>query len=393
MINSTLIMPVIAISTLATVVFIGLGFLPRPSRATALWSSAFAVAMVGSYVWLAHEQFDSVQLRALGSGLVIAPMSLMWAGLRAYRGLDRQYLVFAYVFAVAAPLFLLAASFTDGYGIALRVLFTGAAVIAALIVVDLIRLGPRLRDEALPLMAVSLAFIVFAAIIDINGILLLFADIASDDNLELARTMNLIGMSVYVVCALISTLLLTVCSDDTSASPRDAFERTVRDRLDRARAAGDDWWSLLDIRLDDPDDLRTATSTAAFNAVAQRFAREIDSVMPADADIGRISATRFLVLIPRPQGGVRELLTELLDRVPAKQQTETLPVRLTASIGWAPVSSVGYDFAALVARASDAAGRAQEAGGDRWKRVRGDAPDSPRVIADDTGSIMTGDDR
>lgn len=392
MINSTLMLPVIAISTLATVVSIGLGFLPRPSRATALWSTAFAVAMVGSYVWLAYEQFDSMHLRALGSGMVIAPMSLIWAGLRAYRGLDRQYLVFGYVFAAAAPLFLLAASFTDVYAIAVRVLFTGAGVIAALIAIDLVRLGPRLRDEALPLMAASLGFIVFAAIIDINGFLM-FADIASVDNLALTRTMNLIGMSVYVVCALISTLLLAVCSDDRSSSPRDAFERTVRNRLDRARVAGDDWWSLLDIRLDDPDDLRTATSTGAFNAVAQRFAREIDSVMPADADIGRISATRFLVLIPRPQGGVRELLTELLDRVPAKQHSEVVPVRLTASIGWAPVSSVGYEYAALVDRAADAARRAQEAGGDRWKRVRGDAPRSSRVTADDTGNIMVRDDR
>lgn len=376
MINSTLMMPVIALTTLATVISIGLGFLPRPSRSAALWATAFAIAMVGAYVWLAQEHFASEQLRALGSGLVIAPMPLIWSGLRAYRGREKHHPVLACLFGLLAPVALLLSTFVGVYGLAFRVLFTATSVFAALIIVELVRLGPTLRDEALPLLGVSSAFIVVAVIIDVNGVMTLVAASGSageQDSLEFARTLNLIGMAVYVVCALITTLLLTICRDDTSVSPRDAFERTVRNRLDRARAADDDWWSLLDIRLDDPDDIRTATSTAVFNAVTQKFARDVDSVLPADADIDRVTPTRFVALVPRSQGGVRELLSQLLERVSLTDERHSVPVRLTVSIGWAPVSAVGYDFTTLITQADAAVRDAYASGGDRWERLRSDA--------------------
>lgn len=373
MINSTLMMPVVALTTLATVLFIGLGFLPRPSRATALWSTAFAVAMVGSYVWLAQDHVASEPLRALGSGLTIAPMPLLWSGLRAYRGRERQHLMIGYLFGLLSPVILLLSSFAGVYGVAVRVLFTVTAVFAGLIIVELVGLGPRVRDEALPLVGVSAAFIVFAVIIDVNGLLVMGGLIGGSDALALMRDMNLVGMAVYVVCALVTTLLLTVRSEEAVASPRDAFERTARGRLDRARAADDDWWSLLDIRLDDPDDIRTASSTAEFNAVAYKFARDVDSVLPADADIEQVDSTRFLALVPRSQGGVRELLAELLERVARTEHDRSLPLRLTASIGWAPVSAAGYEFETLTANADEAARRAHAEGGDRWERVRADA--------------------
>lgn len=373
MINSTLMLPVVALTTLATVLFIGLGFLPRPSRATALWSAAFAIAMVGAYVWLAQDHVASEPLRALGSGLIIAPMPLLWSGLRAYRGRARQHLVIGCLFALLSPVILLLSSFAGVYGVAVRVLFTATAVFAALIIVELVGLGPRVRDEALPLLGGSSAFIVFAVIIDVNGLLVMRGLVVGSDALSLVRTMNMVGMSVYVVCALITTLLLTIRGEEVAVSPRDAFERTARGRLERARAADDDWWSLLDIRLDDPDDIRTASNTAEFNAVAHKFARDVDSVLPADADIEQVDSTRFLALVPRSQGGVRGLLAELLERVARTEHDRSLPLRLTASIGWAPVSAGGYDFEDLTASADAAARRAHAEGGDRWERVRADA--------------------
>ncbi|PKI90858.1 hypothetical protein CW368_09350 [Actinomycetales bacterium SN12] len=382
MINSTLMMPVVALTTLATVVYIGLGFLPRPSRATALWSTAFAIAMVGSYVWLAQNHIASEPLRALGSGLTIAPMPLLWSGLRAYRGRERQHLLIGYLFGLLSPIVLLLSSFAGVYGIAFRVVFTATAVFAGLMIVELVGLGPRLRDEALPLLGVSGAFIVFAVIIDVNGMLVMAGLITGSDALNLVRTMNMVGMAVYVVCALITTLLLTIHGDEIATSPRDAFERTVRTRLDRASAADDDLWSLLDIRLDDPDDIRTASSTAEFNAVAQKFARDVDCVLPADADIEQVASTRCLVLVPRSQGGVRELLTELLERIATSEHDRALPIRLTASIGWAPVSAVGYDFDTLVGRAAEAANLAHAEGGDRWERVRAEAEQGERLDRD-----------
>lgn len=373
MITSTLVMPVIAISTLATIIFIGLGFLPRPSRATALWTAAFAVAMMGSYVWLAHEYVAAEQMRALGSGLALSPMVLVWSGVRAYRGHARQHLVLASVVLVLTPVVLVASTFLQIYGIVFRVVFTVTAVFAVLILIELVKLGRHLRDEALPLMAVSAAFIAFAVIIDVNGLFVSGGDIASADGLAFVRTLNLIGMNVYVLCALVTTLLLTIHADDTVTSPRDAFEHTTRSRLARAEAAQDEWWSMLDIRLDDPDDIQAASGTAAFNAVAQKFSRDIDSVLPPDADIDRITSTRFVALVPRPQGGVRDLITELLERMTTMDDRQAVPVRLTGSIGWAPVSIAGYDFTRLVRQASDAADAAHSSGGDRWERVRADA--------------------
>lgn len=374
MITSTLVIPVIAVSTLAAIIFIGLGFLPKPSRATAMWSAGFAIAMVGSYAWLASDILGSDQLRALGSALVLAPMPLMWSGLRAYRGLTREFVPLSSVLAVVIPLLLLGSTYIGEYGIAFRVLFASSAIIAALIIIELVRLGPQLRDESFPLIAVSAAFILFAAITIINGILVASGTITNSDSLQFLRTLNLIGVVVYIVCMLVTTLLLTTHTGHSSGSPRDTFEMTARTRLNRAEAAGDGWWSLLDIRLDDPEDIRAASSTAEFNAVGDRFGRDVDEALPSDADIKRMGATRFIVLIPRAQGGVREVLTDLLGRVSAIDEQQGIPLRLSASVGWAPILAVGYDFDTLIESAAAAALTAHTNGGDRWERIHDEKP-------------------
>ncbi|MDT0156389.1 hypothetical protein Q9R19_02000 [Microbacterium sp. ARD32] len=373
MITTTLAIPMIAISTLATIIFIGLGFLPRPSRATALWAAAFALAMIGSYVWLAQDYGFPSRLRALGSALMVAPMPLVWSGLRVYRGLRRSFLPLSFAVLVAVPAILLAANALGVYTIAFRVVFVAMAVFAALIIVDLLRLGPQLRDEAMPLLGVSAAYVLLAGIILINGVVQATGGITPDDSLDLIRNLNMIGVDIYVTCTLVTTLLLTTRSGDASSAPDRSFERTARARLARAQAAGDEWWVLLDIRLDDPDQIRLASSTAAFNAVCEKFAQDIDGVLPADADIERLSPTRFAVLLPRSQGGVRELLTELLERVTTSDAPSlTLSLRPSASIGWASVAAVGYEYDDLAAAAADAADTAFRNGGDRWERTRGD---------------------
>ncbi|MEJ1089326.1 hypothetical protein WDU99_13475 [Microbacterium sp. Mu-80] len=368
MITSTLAMPVVALTTLATVMFIGLGFLPRPSRATAVWSAAFTVAMVGSYVWIGQDYLYPEQLRAVGSGLLIGSMGLIWSGLRAYRQQPRQYVSVAITLTFAAPLILLVAVQLGAYGVVFRVVFAAMAVIAALIVAELMRLGPQLRDEALPLMGASTLFIAFAAITIVNGVLVAGGQATVSDSLLFVRTINLIGAAVYVVCALMTVLLLTR-SDDSAVQAGNGFESTVRTRLNRAEAAADTSWSLLDIRIDDPDDIRLATTTAAFNAATHRFERDVDAVLPAEADIQRISPTRIVVLIPRARGGIRELLPDLLKRISSEHDSDPLPVRMTASVGWAQVSVTGYDYDALLRCASAAALTAHAKGGDRWERV------------------------
>ena len=369
MITSTLVMPLIATSTVATIIFIALGFLPAPSRATALWAASFSSAMVGSYMWLAFEVWGVLQFRALGTGLIITPMALLWAGLRARRGASRQFIPLAIAYVIVMPLALTLLSSTPAYGIAFRVMFSVTAVFAALTAVELIRLGRQKRDESYPLLAACAVFIVFAVVIVVDGVLVARRITENPDSAEFLRTLNTIGSNAYVVCTLVTLLLLTARSSvgyDASHSP---FERTVRDRLNRAEAANDPWWSVIDIRLDDPDQIRAASSTAAFNSTVERFARDVDLALPADADIEQVSATRIIALVPRAEGGLREILKDLLARISTIDELQAVPVRLSASVGWAQVQAVGYVPEDLISAADAAVKVAQANGGDRWERV------------------------
>ncbi|KDA04901.1 hypothetical protein DC31_02070 [Microbacterium sp. CH12i] len=369
MITSTLVLPLIATSTIAVIIFIALGFLPTPSRATALWSAGFVCAMIGSYVWLGYEVLEMAPLRGLGSGLIIAPMALMWSGLRAYRGATRQFIPLSVAFLIAMPLALMVSTFSDAYGITFRVLFSATSVFAVLTIIELLRLGPHKRDEASPLLAVSGLFLVFTVITNINGFMVAQHVTANADSLQFLRSTNMIGSNAYIICTLVTVLLLTARSNNGERTPHGAFERIARDRLNRAEATNDQWWSLLDIRLDDPDDIRAASSTAAFNATCDRFMHDVELVLPADADIERMGPTRIIALVPRAQGGVRELLIELLERISTVDEVQALPIRLSASIGWAQVENVGYDLDELVVAAAEAVQVAQTTGGDRWERV------------------------
>lgn len=365
----SLVLPVITTSTLAVIIFIGLGFLPAPSRATALWSAGFSCVMIGAYVWLAHDMSGLIQLRALGSGFMIAPMALMWSGLRAYRAAARQFVPLSIAFMIVLPVLLTLASFTDAYGVVFRVAFVATAVFAALTIIELVRLGTQQRDEALPLIAASALFIAAAVVTIVDGMLTARHLTGNPDGLGFLRTFNLISANVYVICNLVTALLLTTRTVNKDKAPHGAFERTARNRLNRAEAANDTWWSMLDIRLDDPDLIRAASSTPAFKSVSERFARDVDIALPADADIEQMSATRILALVPRAQGGVRECVADLLGRISTVEERQAVPIRLSASVGWAQVQAVGYEFDELVTAAAASAQVAQANGGDRWERV------------------------
>ncbi|HCS59946.1 MAG TPA: hypothetical protein DIW46_00895 [Microbacterium sp.] len=370
MITSSLAMPLIATTTLATIIFIALGFMPTPSRAAALWSAAFSSAMVGSYMWLAYELWDLPTFRALGAGLAIAPMALIWSGLRARRRAKRQYVALSVAYLIVMPAVLLASAFTPAYGVTFRVVLAVTAVFAAMTIIELIRLGQQKRDESYPLLGACAAFIIFAVVSIVDGVLVARRITDNPDSLQFLRTINLVGIIVFVICALVTTMLLTARGQRGQRTAHSAFETTVRDRLNRAEAANDPWWSVLDIRLDDPDEIRGASSTAAFNSTSDRFARDVDLALPADADLEQMSATRVIALLPRAQGGVREILADLLERLANVDESQAVPIRLSASIGWAQVQTAGYGFDDLLAAASAAVKVAQANGGDRWERVR-----------------------
>ena len=93
------------------------------------------------------------------------------------------------------------------------------------------------------------------------------------------------------------------------------------------------------------------------------------AVFPAESDVGSPSAGAVVVLVPRGDSAVRDLLRIILERVTLLDVHGAIPIRPTASAGWAPVSVLGYDLDTLVYTSREAARVASGKGGDRWERV------------------------
>lgn len=372
MIDTGPMTPLVALSTLCTALYIGLGFLPRPGRAAAIWSSAFGGLMIASYGWVAADLLGSAPLRGAASGFMLSTISIVWLGLRVRRRAAQNVDWVVLAFIVGAPTVLALTATSDFYLTVVRLAFGIAGVFAGMIVNELIRLGPLLRDEILPLALVSAGFVAFAVHnLVLEGIRLAQGGAAPDPvQFALVRDINTIGALLYAVCAVVTLLLLTrtrgrerMRSDDAEST----FLRVARDRLRRAEAADDRWWAVLVIRLDDPAALREASSTHAFDRVRSRFSDVVQSLLPAEADVDARDGAEITVLLPRPEGSVRQIVANLLEQVALTDSD--LAVRLSASVGWAGVDVVGYDLDALIAEAADAATLAQERGGDRWFRV------------------------
>lgn len=369
-IHTPLAISAVAITSIATMVVIGLVHLPKPTLATTLWTAAFTTAMAGSFVWVGGDMVESAPIRGLANALIFGSMILVWSGIRAYRGVSPML-------SLSIPLLfglLIISSlsgFTEYYGVFFRVLTAFVAIFAALALVESLRLGPSVRDEVTPFVAAASLFILFTVIAIIDGILVASGKRSSVDGLSFIRGINMVGVNVLVLCTLVTVLLLARGSETARTSTSDdIFESVVRDRLKRAKASGDPWWSFIDIRLDDPDDIRIASSTAMFNEVCERFRTQVNAALPAESDIQQLSQTHIIALVPRAQGGMREIIKALLQDISTAETNEEVPVRVSASIGWAQAPNSGYNLDVLRKVTSSAAVVAQAAGGDRWERVQ-----------------------
>ncbi|WP_448389354.1 hypothetical protein [Microbacterium aurum] len=360
----------VALSTLTTLLYIGLGFLPRPSPAAAIWSLAFCGSMVSSYLWAAADVSDSAVLRATASGFMVAMVGVVWIGLCARRGATgwRWWPVIA--FAIGAPLLLAALAETSVFLTAVRAVFLAAGVFSALTIAELVRLGPLLRDEILPLALMSALFVLFAALGLAHEVVRLTTGQDAGQVLSTTRNLNILGSLLFLVTAVVTLLLLTRRDTPAPGTLEDSsFQTVARDRLARAQAVRDRWWSVLVVRLDDPESLRDASSTNAFEHMAEQFTASVRQALPAESDIEQRGATELVVVLPRPVGAVRQILANLLEQVAESGADGPLAVRLSASVGWAQVEVAGYDLDTLVRVAGDAAAEAEAAGGDQWNRA------------------------
>lgn len=371
MTDTSLIVAFVAMTTLVTAIYLGLGFLPRPSRVAGIWAVGFIGGMISAYAWASAEALGSATLRAVSSGVMISVVALFWVGLRVRRGAPGWHWIPVVAFAIASPATLGLLAETTSFVTAVRVVFLVAGMFTTLTVIELVRIGVQQRDEILPFALVSAAFGILSVVNILQEVVRIIEGQAPVAALDQTRELNIIGSFLYMTCALVTFLLLTRARPARGGVPTESasFAEVATDRLRRAQATDDRWWSVLVIRLDDPVALREATSTNGFDLIAAKFAQIVRATLPAEADIWARDNAEFVVLLPRPEGAVRQELVRLLRDIAAADPDSPLAVRLSASVGWAAVDAVGYDLGTLLTCASAAADRAAAGGGDRWDRV------------------------
>jgi hypothetical protein len=295
---------------------------------------------------------------------------LLWSGFRAGWCL-RPFAWLGPVVGGAAALLLAAAVDQAWFTVAYRTVFFAASVFAGLFVLDWARAANRRADRLLlPLVVVSVAFLVTGTATFLAGFV--FPPSGGDD-FTLVRLVSSVGMLAYVACALIAVVGSAARDSGlgraaTNSTAWQQFERTAWDRLVRAQKTSDPW-SVVYLSLDDAADIRQTAGASAFTDLSERLEEEVRAVFPAESDVGAPAAGAVVVLVPRPDAVVRELLRTILERVTRIDVHGALPIRPTASAGWAPASVLGYDLDALVYTGREAAALASEKGGDRWERV------------------------
>jgi GGDEF domain-containing protein len=358
------------IATLATMLAIGVAFLLKPGLPTLYWSFAFTLAMLATYGVVAGAITDLEPLRRASLGALMGAPAFLWSGFRAAWGLRPHAWAGALV-AASSALVLATVGDLTSFTVAYRVVFFAAAVFAALLVVDWARASSRRGDRLLlPLVIVSVAFVVTGTATLVAGCV--FPPSGGDD-FALVRLVSSAGMLVYVACALIAVVGTTARDSGLGRSTAVStswhqFERTAGERLRRAQRTSEPW-SLVYLGLDDAADIRQTAGPAAFARLSERLQAEVRAALPAESEVGSPSAGAVVMLVPRPDAVVRDLLRTILERITLLDVHGALAIRSTASAGWAPVSVLGYDLDTLVYTAREAARVASSKGGDRWERV------------------------
>lgn len=355
----------VAVVTVLTAVVIGLATLARPTPATIVWGVAFGVGMLGAYLWLAGHHTGLPVLRAASSALVVVFVPLVWLGVRLHFGRRAPWLP-VILSLIGVPAALLLTAGTAWYLPVFHVVFLSMAVFAGLLAWELLRGQPPARDIVMPLALAACGFVVVAVVSGASA--LVSGGVSTEAQLSALRGMNAVGTIVVSTCAAF-TLVLLVRVESAAGRETGAADR-ARARLRKAEAQNDSVWSVLDVRLDDPADLREASSSASFRRIADRFHADVQEALPASADAERVADDRAIVLIRGSDEAVRFHLRDMLTRVSVIDADAPVSgIRSSASIGWATVSVAGFDYDALAAAAAAAAVRAREAGGDQWKRA------------------------
>ncbi|MFD6817186.1 hypothetical protein ACFWCH_09755 [Microbacterium sp. NPDC060132] len=355
----------VAVVTVLTAIVIGLATLARPTRATIVWGVAFGIGMLGAYLWLAGHHTGLPVLRAASSALTVVFIPLVWIGVRIHFGRSAPWLP-VIVALIGVPVALVSTAGTAWYLLVFHLVFLSMGVFAGLLAWELLRGQPPARDVVMPLALAACGFAIVSVVSGASA--LVSGSVSTEAQLSALRGMNAVGAIVVSTCAAF-TLVLLVRVESAARGDVGAADR-ARARLRKAEAQNDGAWSVLDVRLDDPADLREASSSGAFRRIVDRFHADVQEALPTTADAERVSDDRVVVLIRGSDEAVRFHLRAILSRISVIDPDAPVSgIRSSASIGWATSSVAGYDYDALLAAAAAAADRARAAGGDQWKRA------------------------
>lgn len=358
-----------AITTLATIVAIGVAFLARPSKATLYWAFAFALAMLATSASAAGEVLPFEPLRRAGLGALMGAPAFLWSGYRAHWGL-RAFPWCGAIVAVVWACLLGLPAFDPWYLLLYRCAFLTAAAFAALFVIDWLRAGSRRRDPlTAPLAVASLIFVVLGISVALSWT----SAAPGMRDLQLARVISSVLMIVYVVCAAaavtaVSTRAAMAARRSSAVGDWDAFQELAGARLREGVRVGESL-SFVYLQLDDLREIRRAAGAGTVSRLTRQFVDEVREVFPTKSLIDSPAPGAAVALISLGEASVRDRLRILLERISMIDAGGRLPIHPSASAGWAPTSVVGYELDALLYMAREASVVATQDGGDRWERV------------------------
>ncbi|GAB3603792.1 hypothetical protein [Microbacterium aureliae] len=355
-------------TTLATICAFGFGFLLRPTQANLLWSAAIALAAVASCGVVAADAVPSESLRLGALGLFAGLPALVWSGARSQRG-ARPFVWIGPVMAGSGVAAMLASGDESGIGPVWRLAVLAASVFSALVVVEWIRWSAPRDRFTVPLVVASGLYAVMSVTGTIAGVAGLAGWQPDAGTVRLVRIAFIILYLAAVLLAVVGPALraLVRARRIRPSSAWDAFEERAHATLVRGQETGTPW-SLVYVQVDDADEVRQTAGAPELSAVTGRIERALQAAFP-DAQLASPTPGVVVVLAPGPNPQMRERIRSALARISRLAPYGRLPVRPSASAGWAPASSVGYDLTVLLYLAAQAAANAEDKGGDRWERV------------------------
>ncbi|MET2011633.1 hypothetical protein ABXJ56_08800 [Microbacterium chocolatum] len=355
----------------ATAITVGIAFLRAPSRATLYWTYAFTLALVSTFGVIAAQIAENEPARAFALGLLLGAPATLWSGFRAHRGV-RAHIWVGPALALLIAVVLTVAAGSEWFATAYRVSYLLAALSGGLFLWEWNRMPDRSDPVIWPFGVVTILFVAMG----VAGAIVRLSTRPIDEDFTVTRPLSAVGMLVYIVTALIAILGLTVARRATGGSTPlidrqfAAFRDTADARLQRALPTSE-VCSVLVVRLDDLNQLRTTLGAEEIGAVTERMVEALRTTAGAGTLVSPTAEGAVAVFAARPEGATRDLLRRLLRAVGDLEVDSRMPVQLSASAGWCSTTVGGYDLDALLFIARGAAEVAQERGGDQWERADG----------------------